>query len=70
MTTHQAEPKVMSVRKTVNGKEYKSCPACSAREGGSVFYPVEEFGERQIAPGEFTVQSWCPACRSGKGSAA
>lgn len=45
--------------------QMKSCPSCSVAAGAPVFYPVEDFGLRAMGDGEFTVQSYCPKCRSG-----
>ena len=57
------DPYRVSLYATIGGVEHKSCPKCSRNEQRLVMYPVTDFGERQITPGEHIPQSWCPACR-------
>lgn len=52
-----------SLYKTERGRELKSCPACSQREGRHVFYPIAQFGSREDN-GRIYVQTWCVACRT------
>lgn len=53
----------VSQYKVVRGVKMKSCPSCGK------FQPLADFGERQIEPGKFIPQSWCPTCRSSKEAA-
>ena len=48
----------------VNDDNYKSCPRCSVRLGVHAYYSCDHFGMRHDI-----IQSWCPACRSGRDDA-
>lgn len=56
--------------RTIEGRNYKTCPACTTREGREVYHRLEHFGERQVAPGVFIHQSWCRPCRSASNGGA
>ena len=47
-----------------DGQTFKSCPKCSASAGYHVFYPIEDFGDRNMGDGRNIVQSWCSSCRN------
>lgn len=40
-----------------NKRDLKSCPQCA------LFKPLDEFGERRVAPNKVILQSWCRECR-------
>lgn len=46
--------------------DHKSCPGCSKNSGHHVFYPIEEFHERNMGDGRVIVQSYCVSCRNRK----
>lgn len=50
----------------LSDQQYKSCPQCSRRQGVHAYYAYGYFGMRTVADGLQIVQSWCPACRSGR----
>lgn len=56
-----------SLYKTERGREFKTCPCCSQREGRHVFYPVSAFGLREM-DGRILIQAWCVTCRAAAGS--
>lgn len=57
-------------RRTESGRQEKSCPSCSKRLGRHVYYPVADFGERNMGNGNVLVQSWCGPCRGNSPSSA
>jgi hypothetical protein len=56
-------PLARSTYKSERGRQMKSCPCCSQREGRLVFKPLEEFGERAIGE-SILPQPWCAECRT------